>query len=347
MPKAAQHHALARQWQVLRLLPTKPPGITSRELVEKLEREGFTVTKRTVERDLAELSTIFGIACNDKGMPYGWHWMKGEYADLPGLSVSDAVSLRLVEDLLRPLLPSAMLESLEARFGQAKAKLAELSADNPNAKWADKVRYVSPSMPLIPPKVDSGVLNEVHDALLIERQIEVEYKKASGEQKAYRLHPLGLVQRGQITYLVATAFDYQDERLYALHRIISVKTLDEPARGAEKFTVGDYVQSGALEFGDSQKIILRMRVTHALADILAETPLSKNQQLVPEAQGYIAIVEVHDSWQLEWWLLSQGDAVEVIDPPHLRYRLMLRINAMCLAYQIDEDGHVGANHEQR
>ena len=44
MPKAAQHHALARQWQVLRLLPTKPPGITSRELVEKLEHEGFTVT---------------------------------------------------------------------------------------------------------------------------------------------------------------------------------------------------------------------------------------------------------------------------------------------------------------
>ena len=220
MPKAAQHHALARQWQVLRLLPTKPPGITSRELVEKLEREGFTVTKRTVERDLAELSTIFGIACNDKGMPYGWHWMKGEYADLPGLTVSDAVSLRLVEDLLRPLLPSAMLESLESRFQQAKAKLAELSADNPNAKWADKVRYVSPAMPFIPPKVETAVLDAVHEALLKEQQIEVEYKKASGEQKCYRLHPLALVQRGQVTYLIATAFDYEDERLYALHRVL-------------------------------------------------------------------------------------------------------------------------------
>ena len=167
MPKAAQHHALARQWQLLRLLPNKLPGITSRELVDKLEREGFVVTKRTVERDLAELSTIFGIACNDKGMPYGWYWMKGEYADLPGLSVSDAVSLRLVEDLLRPLLPSAILESLETRFGQAKAKLAELSADNPNAKWADKVQNVSPSMTFLPPKIDSAVLDDVHEALLL------------------------------------------------------------------------------------------------------------------------------------------------------------------------------------
>ena len=339
MPKAAQHHALARQWQVLRLLPTKPPGITSRELVEKLEREGFTVTKRTVERDLTELSTIFGIACNDKGMPYGWHWMKGEYADLPGLSVSDAVSLRLVEDLLRPLLPSAMLESLETRFGQAKAKLAELSADNPNAKWADKVRYVSPSMPFLPPKIDSGVLHVVHEALLTEHQIEVEYKKASGEQQTYRLHPLGLVQRGQITYLVATAFDYLDQRLYALHRICSVQTLDEATRGAEEFNVGDYVQSGALEFGDSGKITVRMRVTHALAEILAETPLSTDQRLVPEGQGYFVIAEVHDSWQLEWWLLSQGAAVEVMEPTHLRHRLMLRLNEMCLAYQIGSHGN--------
>ena len=227
MPKAAQHHALARQWQILRLLPTKPPGMTSRELVDKLEREGFSVTKRTVERDLAELSTIFGIACNDKGMPYGWHWMKGEYADLPGLSVSDALSLRLVEDLLRPLLPSAILESLEARFGQAKAKLAELSADNPNARWADKVRYVSPALPFVPPKVDPAVLDAVHEALLTEHQIAVEYQKASGEQQTYRLHPLGLVQRGQITYLVATAFDYDDERLYALHRISRVVVFDD------------------------------------------------------------------------------------------------------------------------
>ena len=334
MPKAAQHHALARQWQVLRLLPTKPPGITSRELVEKLEREGSTVTKRTVERDLAELSTIFGIACNDKGMPYGWHWMKGEYADLPGLSVSDAVSLRLVEDLLRPLLPSVMLESLEARFGQAKAKLAELSADNPNAKWVNKVRYVSPSMPFIPPKVETAVLDAVHDALLNEHQIEVEYKKASGEQKTYRLHPLGLVQRGQITYLVATAFDYQDERLYALHRIRSIRTLTDSASVPEQFAVGDYVRSGALEFGVNEKITVQLRVTSELVGILKETPLSSGQQIVLEPTGYLVTADTHDSWQFEWWLLSQGEAVEVLSPLQLRKRIKERIFQMAVAYQM-------------
>lgn len=333
MPKAPQHHALARQWQVLRLLPTRPPGITSRELVTRLEREGFTVTKRTVERDLAELSTLFGIACNDKGMPYGWHWMKGEYADLPGLTVSDAISLGLVEDLLRPLLPAAMLESLAARFAQAKAKLAELGAENPHARWVDKVRYASPSMPFIPPQIDPRVLDAVHEALLGEHQIKVDYKKASGEQQSYRLHPLGLVQRGQITYLVATAFDYADRRLYALHRMLSVQPLPEPVSATENFSVADYIQSGALEFGDGEEICLKMRVTKSLAEILAETPMSPAQTLVADGDDYMVTARIFNSWQLQWWVLSQGDQIQLLAPETLVESVRLSLKAALAKYE--------------
>lgn len=318
MPKAAQHRALARQWQVLRLLPTKQPGITSRELVDRLEREGFNVTKRTVERDLAELSTIFGIACNDKGIPYGWHWMKGEYADLPGLTVSDAVSLRLVEDLLRPLLPSAMLESLETRFGQAKAKLAALSADNPNAKWVDKVMYVSPALRLEPPKIESAVLDKLHEALLAEDQIEVIYQKPSGEKQELRLHPLGLIQRGQVTYLVATAFNYLDIRLYAVHRIRIVEKLALKTNTSADFTLKKYSASGALEFGEGNKVLLKARVSTGLGDVLKETPLNGTQQLVLANDGYGLEAEICDSWQLRWWILSQGADILILEPESLR-----------------------------
>lgn len=333
MPKAAQHHALARQWQILRLLPTKPPGMTSRELVDRLEREGFSVTKRTVERDLAELSTIFGIACNDKGMPYGWHWMKGEYADLPGLSVSDALSLRLVEDLLRPLLPSAILESLEARFGQAKAKLAELSADNPNARWADKVRYVSPTLPFVPPKIDPAVLDAVHEALLTEHQIAVEYQKASGEQQTYRLHPLGLVQRGQITYLVATAYEYTDVRLYAVHRIKAVACLADGAIRPKHFSLEEYASSGAMEFGSPGLVELEAWVSEDLAAVLQETPISAQQELIPVKGGCLLSAKVQNSWQLTWWVLSQAENICVMQPVILKTAISEHLRKTIELYQ--------------
>lgn len=116
MPKATHHHALARQWELLRLLPSRLPGITASELASRLQNCGFAVSKRTIERDLSELSTLFGIACNDKGTPYGWYWMNGEPADLPGISITDAISLNLIEEFLRPLVPAAMLATFGSSF---------------------------------------------------------------------------------------------------------------------------------------------------------------------------------------------------------------------------------------
>ncbi|MEB3903108.1 WYL domain-containing protein, partial [Pseudomonas putida] len=43
-------------------------------LVWRLRDVGFSVSKRTIERDLNELSLIFPLERNDKSIPYGWHW---------------------------------------------------------------------------------------------------------------------------------------------------------------------------------------------------------------------------------------------------------------------------------
>ncbi|WP_342650017.1 WYL domain-containing protein [Pseudomonas sp. REB1044] len=74
MPFATTRATLSRQWALLRQLPSRSPGVTSAELVWRLRDVGFTVSKRTVERDLNELSLIFPLERNDKSIPFGWHW---------------------------------------------------------------------------------------------------------------------------------------------------------------------------------------------------------------------------------------------------------------------------------
>lgn len=333
MPKAAQHHALARQWHLLRLLPSKMPGITSRALADKLEREGFAVTKRTIERDLAELSTIFGIACNDKGMPYGWHWMPGEYAELPGLSVSDAVSLRLLEDLLRPLLPHSLLQAMESRFAQANAKLKELSPGNARARWADKVRYVPPALPRQPPHINDGILEAVQEALLNDLQICVSYQKPSDEPPTQlQLHPLGLIQRGEIAYLVATAFAYEDVRLYAVHRIQTVEVSADAVRQPAGFSLDDYLQAGGAQFRTGEPVHFRAWISSELAAVLREAPIHESQSLAPSGDGWQLSAMLADSWQLRWWILSQGALIRVIEPTNLRDGIAQEIRNMHVMY---------------
>ena len=319
MPKVAQHHALARQWEVLRQLPNRAPGITARELLGRLESAGFSTSKRTIERDLAELATLFGIICNDKGSPYGWYWMKGVSAELPGLSLADAVSLQIVESLLRPLLPPALLEALEGRFQEARRKLKELAPDNPTARWVDKVRYVPPSLPLQPPSIPLGVLETVQEALLEERQLIVSYQRP-GKQDATEqiLHPQALIQRGPITYVVAPAFDYDDLRLYGVHRIKAASVGDLAARTATGFSLDAYLAEGRAHFANGNEITLCALVSDELANLLSETSISMDQTLTTEGNSNHLTATVVDSWQLRWWLLSHGAAVTVLGPQSLR-----------------------------
>lgn len=335
MPKATHHHALARQWELLRLLPSRLPGITANELASRLQGNGFVVSKRTVERDLTELSTLFGIACNDKGMPYGWYWMNGEPADLPGVSITDAISLNLIEEFLRPLVPAAMLATLEARFRQAKKKLEELSADNVAARWIDKVRYVPPTLALIPPKITEGILETIQEGLLTEKQIAVRYHKpSSSTPHELILHPLGIAQRGAVTYLVATAYDYSDIRLYAAHRIEAASLRDEDTVKPTGFSLEAYVAAGALQFGSGEQIDLTARINQTLASILEETPLATNQQITMEgADRFLLNASVVDSWQLRWWILSQGANIEIISPPEIREKTRETLNRALAQYE--------------
>jgi predicted DNA-binding transcriptional regulator YafY len=319
MPKRSQHHAISRLLEILKKLPARSPGITARDMMTCLKDAGYDCSKRTVERDLNELAAHFQLICNDKGTPYGWHWMPQAAPDIPALTMADAMSLHLVEESLRPLLPAAILESLKPRFQQARKKMDALGKSNPNVRWFEKVRQVPASLPLLPPNIADGVLETLQEAILENLQIEAAYRRQEAKKnQELRLHPIGLVQRGPVTYLVATAFDYTDARLFAVHRFRKARKLSEPAHKLEGFSLDDYIGEGALHFGNGETIRLVARVSNWLAAILTETPLATDQILKKEGEDFILKAKINDTWQFRWWILSQGDAITVLKPMTLR-----------------------------
>lgn len=144
---------MARQWEILKLLPHRPPGTTYSELTQKLHDAGYTVTKRTVERDLKILADVFPLCCNDKSSPFGWYWMPGSSADVPGMTLAEALTMQLVEGTIRPLIPASMLSALESRFSQARNKLKSLKNEIASADWVNKTAIVLPAMSLRTPNI--------------------------------------------------------------------------------------------------------------------------------------------------------------------------------------------------
>jgi len=310
---------LSRQWQLLKLLPSRGPGLTAAQLTKLLDGEGHEINKRTVERDLQELSRLFPLQCNDRGKPYGWHWRPGAQLELPGIELSEALSLALLEDTLKAVLPLSLRRGLEPRFQQARSKLEALAEENATARWVDKVASVQPQMSLQTPDVNVALLERIQLGLLEEQQLRCRYYAAhQDKERELILNPLALVQRGSTTYLIATAEPYSDIRQYALHRFREVQVLDMPLTRAEGFSLQAYLDSDALQFGAQEPVRLQAWVSDTLARMIRETPLSPDMTLEPGEEGFCLQATVRDSWQLRWWLLQQGENICVQAPAALR-----------------------------
>jgi predicted DNA-binding transcriptional regulator YafY len=334
MPSSDHQTTIARQWELLRNhLPPRPPGITTRELRERLAAAGHDVTKRTIERDIDELSRIFPIVCNFKGKPFGWHWMENARFDTLGMDLSEAVSLGLMEDLLRQLMPPAFLSALEGKFSLAREKLAALPKI-PHARWKDLVRYVPPGLPFIPPAMAPRVLPAIQEALLQQRQLQVVYLSAgSNAARELTLQPLSLIQQGARSYLVATAFAYEESRLYAVHRFASATVMDEPVKRPKDFSLDAFIVSGAAQFGSGEFITIKARVSDDLVRLLEETPISTDQKITMRSGVHTLTATVQDSWQLHFWILSQGPAITVLKPTSLRKKIISRIQDALAGYE--------------
>ena len=333
MPKASSESAIVRQWEILRILPPERPGITVSAIRERLlAGSGIEVTKRTVERDLVDLSRVLPICCNDKSKPYGWHWLPNAKVEFPGMTITEAFSLGLVEDILRAVTPPRLLETLARRFDLAQAKLRSLPG-NRNARWRDLVRYVPPGPAFLPPVIDKRVSAAIYQGLLQRTKTVIRYTRfGSDETKSHTLDPIAFIQQGTRPYLLAASAS-GNPSLYALQRIVRAETTDQPADIPPGFSLDAFLAKGGMAFGAEETIRLKARINGELALILAETPLGDDQRITGRGDGYHLAVTVPDSWQIGFWILSQGPRITVTSPAQLKRRIRADLDAAAANYR--------------
>ena len=326
MPKAKHQDAMRRQWEILRMIPGRATGVSALDIIKRLEIVGIVVTKRTVLRDLEDLEKNFGLLRDDEKKPYRWRWRINAGIDLPTLTLTEAFSLKIVENILKPLVPRVMHETLSYRFKEAGEKLKAISKKKHHGCWADKVRNVSPTLLLLPPEVNNEVLDIVQTSLLKDKQVEVAYQAMGSDcAKTRLLNPLAIVQSGSVAYLVAIMDGYSDIRYYAIHRIHRAVLTDGNTIIPNDFSIDEEIKKGKFEFGTGNNIKLHAYVDDWLCQILEETPLSVDQKITHDEEYPYLTATVQDTWQLTWWLLSLGDGIEIIKPKKLKSKIKAKL----------------------
>ncbi|EIV8508393.1 MULTISPECIES: helix-turn-helix transcriptional regulator [Vibrio] len=307
--RTSTYESLVVAFELLKRIP-KSHQVTARELHQQLEHIGIERELRTIQRNLELLCEHFDIIRDERSKPYGYRWNKeAGGVTLPKLSAQEALLLNLAEEYLIKLLPVNITASLDGFFQEAKYKLNPTSGNFREREWLKKVRVVSETQPLLPPKIATNVFSAISEALYHDRLLNIDYYNTKQVQKSALVMPLGLAQQGQRMYLVCRFDGYDNERSIAVHRVSKASVSSFGFERPKEFKLSQYDADGRFGFGEGQKISLELEVKNELALFLSETPISTDQNITQQGDIYKISATVVDSKLLAQWLSGFGDLV--------------------------------------
>ncbi|WP_041054716.1 helix-turn-helix transcriptional regulator [Vibrio owensii] len=307
--KSSTKDSVVLELELLKRIP-KSYQMPAKELHLQFVQIGIRRDLRTIQRDLEMLCDHFDIILDERSEPYGYRWNENSKCiALSKLSSQEALLLSLAEEYLIKLLPANITASLEAFFQQARKELNPHGRNSKENEWLKKVRVVSETQPLLPPRVSTEVFSAISESLYHDRLLNIGYYNAKQEQKSALVMPLGLAQQGHRMYLVCRFDGYQNERSIAVHRVntavVSTFSFERP----KEFKLSQYDADGRFGFGEGNKITLKLDVKSELALLLSETPISHDQTISNLNDKYQVSATVVDSKLLDQWLSGLGDLV--------------------------------------
>jgi predicted DNA-binding transcriptional regulator YafY len=338
--KQGAEQTLLRRMTLLSHIPATDgtSGLTTSELTRRLNESGFTCGKRTVERDLKAIHEKDCVTWRAIGVHLERHatdtatarWRHAATSKamlLKALTSEDALLLSLLEQELKYFLPASASASL-AQYQEPTRRVLSLPGNQRQSTFHDRFRVISDVL-MDPPVPHVPHLQEINEALLRQEQLDMEYT-SSGEQKAYRLHPIGLVRQGLFYWLVAV----KDEntlgekrpivQTFRLNRIVSVKRRQHETVARALPTLNAALDGGILHFFSKGSIALRLRFApnksgQELCNNYLEAPLSGDQKVFHGLGGHMELrATVFHSRQLVWMLQGQANLVRVEEPSALK-----------------------------
>lgn len=309
-----------RYLTMLRMIPRFPKIITTTELAQRLEEQDFSVTIRSIQRDLEKLSAYFPLLVDESARPYGWSFDRDATVDIiPALDLPAALTFELAKAYLAPMLPPRALSHLKPHFNEARRTLSR--ENSPLGQWPDRVRVITRGLGGSRPAVDADVLETVTEALLCEHQCKLTYQARSWpEPEDITVHPFGLIFRDPNVYLIGNIEGRDGIRQLVLHRATTGELVEQPVERPEDFDLDLYIHSGAMGIlWSNNPVFLKLRCDKPALNHLIESPLGLDQLVTEEDdQTFELSVTVGDTQDLRWWLTAQAVHCDILEPNWLR-----------------------------
>lgn len=309
---ARKRDRLARLLSVASILYSRGSGENGVAVAEIAELTGMTT--RTIYRDIRALEEELGVPVFQAGR--GRYGIEKKYFLPPlRLSLPEAVVLFLSSRLI-----ARWSDEYDQAVISAFTKLADL-LPQPIA------RHVAAAMLSVgradPNEPFTRNFAQVAQAWADGRLIEFDYEPAGAEPRRARVRPYFLEPdaAGRSVYLIGHDETVDAMRTYKVERIRSATLTADPYEIPDDFDPDRWLAHswGIWSSDGTQVVEVRLVFDASVAHRVRESIWHRSQQLRELPDGRLELtVKVAGIVEIRPWIMSWGDAVEVVDPPELR-----------------------------
>jgi predicted DNA-binding transcriptional regulator YafY len=279
--------------------------VTAAELAEELE-----ISERTARRDLEALAMAGIPVYSQAGRGGGWSLLGGSRTDLSGLTAAEARTLFLVAGPSASATPQIkgalrkLVRALPEPF-RAEAQAAASAVVIDPTSW-DRTQVPTPPH-----------LEVLQRAVVEALQVRIVYAAPERPETERTVHPLGLVAKASVWYLVAGTD--AGLRTFRVNRVRSVAPTQDPVERPEGFDLETHWRTVVAEL-DERRVTFRATArVDAVAVPWVRSALGSRVS-VGEANDDGSVDVQIRSWSarsLAAELAGFGRSVEVLEPPEV------------------------------
>ena len=347
----------AARFRTIPGIPSKCQALTVREIGDRLNESrrstiGERVADNTVRRWLNQLHDEGGHVQRLLGSDGSHYWALD--ADSPIHDVRfnemDAVTALIAYKQLQAIVPPVMRGLLEDRKRDAERLLEKMAGlGNKTTKMPlERLTILRRGSIEPPPSVSAYVVQEIYDALKSGWTLWVRYHSLYDKIQRrppveFVTSPIRLVQHGDgrlyllVPRIPELRHDPESKALFhslALHRILKARCGEPRSRLDPEVEAAAMAMTG---FGERGCINFAAQVADDLAIRLEESPINESQRISSSSSTELPkhlTVTLDWSWELEWWILSNGPGIVVLAPPELRKCIVERLNKAVARYGV-------------
>jgi len=283
--------------------------VTAAELAAELE-----VSVKTARRDLEALS-IAGIPVySQAGKGGGWQLLGGSRTDLSGLTAAEARTLFMVAGPSSTATPDAkaalrkLVQALPETF-RADAEAAATAVVLDPAGWGGTV---------VPRPAH---LEDLQRAVVDGVQVRLAYADRTRTESQRVVHPLGLVEKDGIWYLIADT-DH-GMRTFRVNRVRALERTGDPVVRPPDFDLAATWESVVATIEEKRTTARAVVRTPAWGPYALRSQFGPSTKVLAELPDGRVDVEIGapTDEQLAEHLAGWADHLEVVEPPAVRERL--------------------------